>query len=462
MKMVLKNIKEKLKRGRKAVSGFTLVEMLAAIGVAGVLGGIVTPAAINSLAKSRQAKCAENLRQFGTALLQYANDTGSYPPSATQVGSGATEVRQRWFNVLSPYMGADERARTNAQGSTGTLNNLGDADQSVFTRAFICPEIEGEWKIGRNNSYGYNHQYLGNARSTNSGDTTKTAGKKKNGFVNFPVAPADLKDPSRTIAIADTDGTGHLDPYRAPTDMISGESTGGALSFSASGNGQDSWSGGGTILADRLTTLGNEGYQIDPTFLPSRNLDSATNDTTSDQPNDICGAAGGGSRQCQASRGVVSNRHDGGANVCFADGHVEFFIREAVYVHPSTGMPSNRLWNGFGRDNDEDGNGIVATNGPVFDSNEWICDLNGNGIADAGEANTVIGADIGAAGAGGFMISTSNMGFMVGANVLDSTTEIVNTRGGMAEEALLLDKDGPTIPKRIPFPLVATILAQSE
>lgn len=457
MKKVLKNIREKMKKGRKAVSGFTLVEMLAAIGVAGILGGIVTPAAINSLAKSRQAKCAENLRQFGTALVQYVNDTGTYPPSATQVGSGATEVRQRWFNVLSPYMGADERARTNAQGSTGTTNNQGDQDQSVFTRAFICPEIEGEWKIGRNNSYGYNHQYLGNARTA----SVPSAGRKKNGFVNFPVTPSDLKDPTRTVAIADTDGTGHLDPYRAPTDMISGESTGGALTFLASGNGQDSWSGGGTILADRLTTLGNEGYQIDPTFLPTRNLTGDTTDTTFDASDDICGAAGGGSRHCQAARGVVSNRHDGGANVCFADGHVEFFIREAVYVHPSTGMPSNRLWNGFGRDNDENGDGFVATNGPIFDSNEWICDLNGNGIAGAGEANTTVGADIGASAAGGFM-AEGNKSFLLGANVLDSATDIVNARGGMAEEALLLDKDGPTIPKRVPFPLVATILAQSE
>ncbi|MCF6157955.1 MAG: DUF1559 domain-containing protein [wastewater metagenome] len=461
MKKVLKQVRDKLKKGRKAVSGFTLIEMLAAIGVAGILGGIVTPAAINSLAKSRQAKCAENLRQFGTALVQYVNDTGVYPPSAVDVtGDAGMEVRQRWFNILSPYMGADERARTNAQGATGTSNNLGDLDQSVFTRAFICPEVEGEWKIGRNNSYGYNHQYLGNARSTDPlVDTTRTAGRKKNGRVNFPVTMADLKDPTRTIAIADTDGTGHLGPYRDPTTMISGESTGGALTFSATGNGQDSWSAG-SIIANRLSTLGNEGYQIDPTFLPCRNLTDPTNDTTFDAPDDICGAAGGSSRHCQAARGVVSNRHDGGANVCFADGHVEYFTREAVYIHPTTGRPSNRLWNGYGRDNDEDGNGIVALNDPIYDSNEWICDLNGNGIADAGEANTVIGSDIDGP-LGGWM-GEDNSGFLLGSNELNSATEIVNARGGMAEEALVLDKDGPTIPKRVPFPLIATVLAQSE
>lgn len=455
MKKVLKNIREKMKKGRKAVSGFTLIEMLAAIGVAGILGGIVTPAAINSLAKSRQAKCAENMRQWGTALVQYVTDTGAYPPSATQVTGVAGEVRQRWFNILSPYMGADERARTNAQGNTSTINNLGDLDQSVFTRAFICPEIEGEWKIGRNNCYGYNHQYLGNARTL----AVATAGRKKNGFVNYPVTTADLKDPTRTIAIADTDGTGHLDQYRAPTDMFSAESAGGAITFSAISYGSDPLTGG--ILSNRLTTLGNEGYQIDPTFLPARNLTGDTSDATFDPPDDICGAAGGASRHLQAARGVVSNRHDGGANVCFADGHVEFFIREAVYVHPTTGMPSNRLWNGFGRDNDEDGNGIVATGGPVYDSNEWVCDLNGNGIADAGEANTAIGADIGALAAGGFM-AENNRSFLLGSNILNSVTETINARGGITEQALLESRDGPTIPKRVPFPLIATVLAQSE
>lgn len=449
MKKVMKNIKEKLKKGRKAVSGFTLVEMLAAIGVAGILGGIVTPAAINSLAKSRQAKCAENLRQFGSALVQYVNDTGMYPASAIDVGSGATQVRQRWFNTLSPYMGADERARTNAQGSTGTTNELGDLDQSVFTRAFICPEIEGEWKIGRNNSYGYNHNYLGNARAASNA----TAGRKKNGFVNYPVSRADLKDPTRTVAIADTDGTGHLDPYRPPTEMITEETGEGALTWSAAGGyAAATWAGSSSLTRNRITTLGNEGYQIDATFIPCRNLDTATNVANATIAlDDICGVAGGGTRQSLAARGIVSNRHDGGANVCFADGHVEFLIREAVYAHPSTGRPSNRLWNGFGRDNDESGSGAITVGGPLFDSNEWVCDVNGNGTVDTGEISTAVGANI----------TMNNFGFLMGSNKLDSTTEIVNPRG-VSEDALLTSRVGPTIPKRVPFPLITTVLNQSS
>lgn len=458
---IFKSVFKWLNKTAKSKAGFTLIEMLAAVGVAGVLGGIVTPAAINSLAKGRQAKCAENLRQFGTALVQYVSDTGTYPPSASETGSGDVEVRQRWFNILSPYMGADERARTNAQGATGVNNKLGDLDQTVFNRAFICPEVEGQWKIGRNNSYAYNHQYLGNARTA----VNTKAGAKGNGFVNFPVKLLDLKDPSRTIAIADTDGTGHIGPYKSPLEMLGPESTGGVLVFAAAGNGQDTWGAGGSLIADRLTTIGNEGYQIDPTFLPCRNLDEDVTDTALARlPNDICGAAGGKTRHAQAARGIVSNRHDGGANVAFADGHVEFFIREAVYVDPRTGIASNRLWNGFGRDNDEDGDGIVKTGDPIFDSNEWIADIAAkDGKAGAGEANTVIGADVGAATKSGF-IGGSNGGFMVGANVLDSTvaSDVINARGGQQEEAFILDKDGPTTPKVIPFPLITTVLAQGN
>lgn len=448
-----------LKKKFRSGAGFTLVEMLAAIGVAGILGGIVTPAAINSLAKSRQAKCAENLRQFGTALVQYVTDTGTYPASATSIGDGDTQVRQRWYHTLSPYMGADERARTNAQGATGVSNNLGDLDQTVFTRAYICPEVEGQWKIGRNNSYGYNFQYLGNARRTEAADTTRTAGAKRNGMVNFPVRLQDIRDPARTIAIADSDGTGHLFPYKDPTEMSPNESTGVDINFSATGNAAESFIG--PMLGNRLTTLGNEGYQLDPTFIPCRNLDQPTNDAIFDPSDDICGVAGGDRRHLQAGRGVVSNRHDGGANVAFADGHVEFFSREALYIHPITGMPSNRLWNGFGRDNDENGDGIVTTGGPIFDNNEWICDLNGNGIADAGEANTVIGAAIGAGAPGGFMASNNNS-FMVGSDVLNDGAKVVNTRGGVTVLDLLQDPDGPTLPKTVPFPLITTVLAQSE
>ncbi len=443
MKKVLKNIKEKMKKGRKAVSGFTLIEMLAAIGVAGILGGIVTPAAINSLAKSRQAKCAENMRQWGIALVQYVNDTGAYPPSATDV-TNVGQVRQRWYNTLSPYMGADERARTNAQGATSVSNELGDFDQSLFTRAFICPEVEGEWKIGRNNSYGYNHQYLGSTRAAGNA----TAGRKKNGLVNYPVIPSDLKDPTRTIAIADSDGSGHLDPYRGPTEMIGTETAGGPLSFATGSYGSDPIP---NVLVNRLTTLGNEGYQIDPTFLSARNLDTATTGAGFVPQDDIVGSAGGSSRHLQAGRGMVSNRHDGGANVCFADGHVEFFIREAVYVHPTTGRPSNRLWNGFGRDNDANGDGIVGIGDPIFDNNEWVCDLNGNGIVDLGEVNTAISTIVG----------EGNRGFLLGSNLLDGIGSI-NARGGITEQAFLESRDGPTVPKRVPFPVITTILAQSE
>ncbi len=297
----------------KSKAGFTLVEMLAAVGVAGVLGGIITPAAINSLAKARQAKCAANLRQFGNALVQHVTDTGVFPASALSLSGAGGEVRVRWFNALSPYMGADERARTNAQGSTGGANNLGDIDQTLFSRAMICPEVEGEWKIGRNNSYGYNFQYLGNARSTKSQISTGIdgTGAKRNGKVNYPVRLQDLNDPSRTVAIMDTDGTGQIGPYRDPLTMLGSENNpGGDYNFQTAA--VEAYTAG--IETSKSSTLGNEGYQVDPTFLPAWNFTGDPTDAVFDAPDDIPGAAAGSDRHYLGARGIASNRHDGGSN----------------------------------------------------------------------------------------------------------------------------------------------------
>lgn len=443
MSRIEKGVQKKNWAQLKNEKGFTLVELLVVIGILVVLGAITFPVVQNALAKSREASGLQNMRQMADALVAYVADNKMYPASATDIGSGATEIRQRWFNTLAPYLGIkDPRAQSNAQGGTGGANSAGDANQEVFNQVMIDPLVRGEWEIGRNNSIGYNHQYLGNARSAAAGK-----GAKKNGRINFPVLDAEIAKKDMTIAFAYTDGTGYVEPYRPPSTMLGPESPGAAgADFTAAG--LDAQALDGTPTTNRLTTLGNEGYQIDPTFLRVMDIDA-------DAALDVVGAAGGAARHGQAARGVVTNRYNGGTIVAYADGHVEYLKREAVYLDPRSGKPSNRLWNGFGRDNDENGNGTFdSASETIIDNNEWVSiDLTG---ATPAVINTVINDRMALAA------NVNNSSFLQGAPTMLAMADPI-VRGGAATtaQALLEDANGPTTPKRRPFPITVTVLGQT-
>lgn len=62
---------------------FTLVEMLVVIAIIGILAALLFPALSGVRAKSMETHCANNLRQLGVALYQYATTYGGFYPVAT-------------------------------------------------------------------------------------------------------------------------------------------------------------------------------------------------------------------------------------------------------------------------------------------------------------------------------------------------------------------------------------------
>ena len=96
--------------------GFTLVELLVVIAIIGILIGLLLPAINAAREAGRRAQCANNLRQWGLAILNYEQDHkalpagvvyGSAGPSAT-VASGAIGNQgayQRYSFVINvwPY-----------------------------------------------------------------------------------------------------------------------------------------------------------------------------------------------------------------------------------------------------------------------------------------------------------------------------------------------------------------------
>ena len=85
-------------RSAASRKGFTLIELLVVMAIVGILAGMLFPA-ISMIKKSgRKAQCANNLRQLGMGIIQYAQANNSTIPGS----DGVTSWDQIIVNYESP------------------------------------------------------------------------------------------------------------------------------------------------------------------------------------------------------------------------------------------------------------------------------------------------------------------------------------------------------------------------
>jgi prepilin-type N-terminal cleavage/methylation domain-containing protein/prepilin-type processing-associated H-X9-DG protein len=192
---------------KQTKKAFTLIELLVVISIITLLTGILLPALSSVREYARSTVCLANVRRLALAGVMYAQANGAFPPHRMKKRCfsdpynfvnkyGRERPRWQWFFDQGVGPVIDPSPWVKKKGDIFT-----DDDTLMMTNDyFICPSFRHyEYSVYdiRNGSYGYNYQYLGNARDR------PDLGK----YQNFPVRESAIKMPSAIIIVGDGRGS---------------------------------------------------------------------------------------------------------------------------------------------------------------------------------------------------------------------------------------------------------------
>lgn len=279
-------------RSRQA---FTLIELLVVIAIIAILASMLLPALSRAKSTAKSTASLSNLRQLGLGLQMYALDNRSTFPKHSSLKSETTAVgnpRLRWADYLYPYM-----QNPNVYLSPA----LAPEEDEFMTKAFAHTVDSGPTETDRTTyygGYGYNYQYLGNAR-------------QPGGLRVYHAKESAIRAPSQTVAIGDTKGA-------------------------RKGSAANPYGFGGSGV-----------YVLDPP------LGSVTLGSQGSRKSSGGGGSGnayyeGGSDGSDAHRAMPSARNSGKVMVNFVDGHAEAMRPEVLdgRGENGAGAANNAYWNG--------------------------------------------------------------------------------------------------------------------
>lgn len=141
----------------KNKKGFTLIELLVVISIILILVGFIMPQIGGAKAKARHAKCMNNLRVIGSALIMYASDhSGQFPgdlsdlypnyigdadvfdcPSTSDKPTVAGDKVTSEDYVYAPNLSDEEDSGTAVAADKGMAHNNGTKRNVLFVTGTV-------------------------------------------------------------------------------------------------------------------------------------------------------------------------------------------------------------------------------------------------------------------------------------------------------------------------------------
>lgn len=130
-------------RRQHARCGVTLIELLVAMSVIGVLVAVLLPAVQQARSSARRVECANKLRQLGVAFLNFETDHQHFPSGKTDIREIPKRGEMSWLVALLPYIEQTElwdRSAAAFEANPLPYFNPPHSPLGKAVAAFTCPE----------------------------------------------------------------------------------------------------------------------------------------------------------------------------------------------------------------------------------------------------------------------------------------------------------------------------------
>lgn len=101
--------------------GFTLIELLVVIAIIAILAAILFPVFAKAREKARQSACLSNMKQIGLGLMQYVSDYDEVYPLSYYYpnGTGGSTGYCQWSAMIKPYVTSNQVWVCNSDSNKG-------------------------------------------------------------------------------------------------------------------------------------------------------------------------------------------------------------------------------------------------------------------------------------------------------------------------------------------------------